>query len=294
MASSVPDQPLIRARPSFPRLLARQHPIGLAAGIALAIFVALAVAAPLVAPGDPVDMSPVDRLQSPSEAGWLGTDVYGRDVLSRILFGARISLGVGVLSVLAAAGVGTMLGLIAGYVGRWQEYLTMRLMDVLFSFPSILLAILIVTIWGAGFRSIILAIALIQTPIFARIVRGSTLSLKHVEFVQASVAAGSSTGRVLIRHILPNVAAPILVQLALSMSGAVILEAALSYLGLGAVPPTPSLGSMLSENRTAMELAPWTVLFPGLALGLLVLCINMFGDAIRDLLDPRLRTATTP
>jgi peptide/nickel transport system permease protein len=199
-----------------------------------------------------------------------------------------------VLSVLAAAGVGTMLGLIAGYVGRWQEYLTMRLMDVLFSFPSILLAILIVTIWGAGFRSIILAIALIQTPIFARIVRGSALSLKHVEFVQASVAAGSSTGRILLRHILPNVAAPILVQLALSMSGAVILEAALSYLGLGAVPPTPSLGSMLSENRTAMELAPWTVLFPGLALGLLVLCINMFGDAIRDLLDPRLRTATTP
>jgi len=165
---------------------------------------------------------------------------------------------------------------------------------VLFSFPSILLTILIVTIWGAGFRSIVLAIALIQTPIFARIVRGSTLSLKHVEFVQASVAAGSSTSRILIRHILPNVAAPILVQLALSMSGAVILEAALSYLGLGAVPPTPSLGSMLSENRTAMELAPWTVLFPGLALGLLVLCINMFGDAIRDLLDPRLRTATSP
>ncbi len=294
MATPADDQPLLRARPSFLRLLVRRNKIGLIAGIALAIFVVLAIAAPLVAPGDPIDMSPVDRLQSPGEAGWLGTDVYGRDVLSRILFGARISLGVGVLSVLAAAAVGTMLGLIAGYLGSWREYLTMRLMDVLFSFPSILLAILIVTIWGAGFRSIVLAIALIQTPIFARIVRGSTLSLKHVEFVQASVAAGSSTSRILIRHILPNVAAPILVQLALSMSGAVILEAALSYLGLGAVPPTPSLGSMLSENRTAMELAPWAVLFPGLALGLLVLCINMFGDAIRDLLDPRLRTATSP
>jgi len=294
MATPADDQPLMRVRPSFLRLLVRRNKIGLIAGIALAIFVVLAIAAPLVAPGDPIDMSPVDRLQSPGEAGWLGTDVYGRDVLSRILFGARISLGVGVLSVLAAAAVGTMLGLIAGYLGSWREYLTMRLMDVLFSFPSILLTILIVTIWGAGFRSIVLAIALIQTPIFARIVRGSTLSLKHVEFVQASVAAGSSTSRILIRHILPNVAAPILVQLALSMSGAVILEAALSYLGLGAVPPTPSLGSMLSENRTAMELAPWTVLFPGLALGLLVLCINMFGDAIRDLLDPRLRTATSP
>jgi len=294
MGTPADDQALIRGRPSFLRLLARQNTIGLIAGIALVIFVGLAIAAPLVAPGDPVDMSPIDRLQSPSEAGWLGTDVFGRDVLSRILFGARISLGVGVLSVLVAAAIGTMLGLIAGYVGRWQEYLTMRLMDVLFSFPSILLAILIVSIWGAGFRSIIIAIALIQTPVFARIVRGSTLALKHVEFVQASVAAGSSTTRILVRHILPNVAAPILVQLALSMSGAVILEAALSYLGLGAVPPTPSLGSMLSENRIAMELAPWTVLFPGLALGLLVLCINMFGDAIRDLLDPRLRTAMSP
>ncbi len=294
MGTPADDQALIRGRPSFLRLLARQNTIGLIAGIALVIFVGLAIAAPLVAPGDPVDMSPVDRLQSPSEAGWLGTDVFGRDVLSRILFGARISLCVGVLSVLVAAAIGTMLGLIAGYVGRWQEYLTMRLMDVLFSFPSILLAILIVSIWGAGFRSIIIAIALIQTPVFARIVRGSTLALKHVEFVQASVAAGSSTTRILVRHILPNVAAPILVQLALSMSGAVILEAALSYLGLGAVPPTPSLGSMLSENRIAMELAPWTVLFPGLALGLLVLCINMFGDAIRDLLDPRLRTAMSP
>jgi len=271
--------------------LVRHNRVGLVAGVALLAFVALAVAAPVVAPSDPTDMVPIARLQSPAEAGPMGTDVFGRDVWSRIVYGARISLGVGVISVLIAAAAGTALGLVAGYVGRWQEYLTMRVMDVLFSFPSILLAILIVSIWGAGFRSIIVAIALVQLPIFARIVRGSTLSLKHVEFVQASIAAGSSTGRVLFRHILPNVAGPILVQLALSMSGAVILEAALSYLGLGAVPPTPSLGSMLSENRTAMELAPWTVLYPGLALGLLVLCINMFGDALRDYLDPRLRTA---
>ena len=272
-------------------MLVRHNRVGLLAGVALVIFIVLAVAAPVVAPSDPTDMVPIERLKSPAESGLMGTDVFGRDVWSRILFGARISLGVGVVSVLIAAAVGTALGLVAGYVGRWQEYVTMRVMDVLFSFPSILLAILIVSIWGAGFRSIVIAIALVQTPIFARIVRGSTLSLKHVEFVQASVAAGASTSRVLFRHILPNVAGPILVQLALSMSGAVILEAALSYLGLGAVPPTPSLGSMLSENRNAMELAPWTVLYPGLALGLLVLCINMFGDALRDYLDPRLRTA---
>jgi len=272
-------------------MLVRHNRVGLLAGILLLAFIVLAIVAPIVAPSDPTDMVPVERLKSPAESGLMGTDVFGRDVLSRILYGARISIGVGVVSVLIAAAVGTVLGLVAGYVGRWQEYVTMRLMDVLFSFPSILLAILIVSIWGAGFRSIVIAIALVQTPIFARIVRGSTLALKHVEFVQASIAAGSSTARVLFRHILPNVAGPILVQLALSMSGAVILEAALSYLGLGAVPPTPSLGSMLSENRTAMELAPWTVLYPGLALGLLVLCINMFGDALRDFLDPRLRTA---
>lgn len=272
-------------------MLVRHNKVGLLAGIALLVFVALALGAPLVAPADPTDMVPIERLKAPADSGLMGTDVFGRDVWSRILYGARISLGVGVVAVLIAAAIGTVLGLVAGYMGRWQEYVTMRVMDVLFSFPSILLAILIVSIWGAGFRSIVIAIALVQTPIFARIVRGSTLSLKHVEFVQASIAAGSSTSRVLFRHILPNVAGPILVQLALSMSGAVILEAALSYLGLGAVPPTPSLGSMLSENRTAMELAPWTVLFPGLTLGLLVLCINMFGDALRDFLDPRLRTS---
>ncbi len=272
-------------------MLVRHNRVGLLAGVVLLAFTMLAICAPLVAPSDPTEMAPALRLQSPAETGLMGADVFGRDIWSRILHGARISLGVGVVSVLIAATVGTVLGLVAGFAGRWQEYVTMRVMDVLFSFPSILLAILIVSIWGAGFRSIVLAIALVQTPIFARIVRGSTLSLKNVEFVQASIAAGSSTSRVLFRHILPNVAGPILVQLALSMSGAVILEAALSYLGLGAVPPAPSLGSMLSENRNAMEQAPWTVLYPGLTLGLLVLCINMFGDALRDYLDPRLRTS---
>jgi peptide/nickel transport system permease protein len=281
-------------RRSFVRTFARRNVIATVALLILALVIVAAVAAPILAPGDPVDMSPADRLKSPSEGGWLGTDVFGRDILSRILYGTRISLGVGVVSVLVAAAIGTTIGMIAGYMGGWQEYIIMRVMDVLFSFPSIILSILIVTIVGAGFTSIIFAIALVQTPIFARIVRASTLSTKEVEYVHAAQASGAKTSLILFRHILPNVAAPILVQLALSMSGAITMEAALSYLGLGAVPPTPSLGSMLSENRTAMELAPWTVLYPGIALAILVLCINMFGDAVRDYLDPRLRTATNP
>ena len=223
----------------------------------------------------------------------MGTDVFGRDIWSRILYGARVSLAIGGISVLAAAVVGTALGLLSGYLRGWQDYVVMRVMDVLFSFPSILLAILIVSINGAGFASIVLAIVLVQVPIFARVVRGAVLVAARVDYVQAAEAAGASTSRILARHILPNVTAPLLVQMALSISGAIVIEAALSFLGLGAVPPDPSLGSMLSENRVAMELAPWTVIFPGLALGGMVLAINLFGDTVRDLLDPRVRSATS-
>ncbi|MGH2558623.1 MAG: ABC transporter permease [Thermomicrobiales bacterium] len=294
MATELAATPLLRGRPGGPvaavtRFMGQSRAGGVA-GIVLLVFVLTAIFAPLIAPADPVKMNTIDRLLGPGESGLLGTDVFGRDVFSRIIYGTRISLAVGAVSVLACAVIGTALGLIAGYVGRWPEYLIMRVMDSLFAFPSVLLAILVVSIWGAGFGSIVIAIATIYTPIFARIVRGSTLAVKHVEYVQAAVAAGAPTGRVILRHVLPNVAAPIIVQLALSLSGAVILEAALGFLGLGAVPPDPSLGSMLSENRTYMELAPWTVLYPGAALGVLVLSINLFGDSLRDLLDPRLRT----
>lgn len=275
------------------RALMRHHLTGVIAGTVLVLIVLAAVFAPWLAPGDPTDMQPMDRLKSPQEAGVMGTDVFGRDVLSRILFGARISLVVGGVSVLLAAMIGTVLGLVSGYLRGCQDYLIMRVMDVLFSFPSILLAILIVSINGAGFVSIMLAIVLVQTPIFARVVRGAVLVTSRVDYVQAAQAAGASTSRILFRHILPNVMAPMLVQMALSISGAVVMEAALSYLGLGAVPPTPSLGSMLSENRVAMEQAPWAIFFPGLALGILVLTINLFGDTVRDMLDPRVRSATS-
>ncbi len=282
----------VRHHPSLAAVgrAARHNQAGFAAGLLLLALIGAALLAPWIAPEDPVVMSPLDRLRGPGEGGLLGGDLFGRDVLSRVLYGARISLVVGASSVTVSALIGTMLGLVAGYAGGWAEYLIMRIMDVLFAFPAVLLAILIVAVFEPGFTSIVVAIAVVYTPIFARVVRGSTLALKNVEYVQAAVASGATAGRVVVRHLLPNVTAPILVQLTLSLSGAIILEAALSFLGLGAVPPTPSLGSMLSENRVYMELAPWTVLYPGLALALLVFGINLVGDAVRDLLDPRLRT----
>ena len=268
----------------------RHNRAGSVAGLLLLLLIGGALLAPWIAPEDPVTMSPLERLRGPGEGGLLGGDLFGRDVLSRVLYGARISLVVGASSVIVSAIAGTTLGLIAGYAGGGADYGIMRVMDVLFAFPAVLLAILIVAVFDPGFTSIVIAIAVVYTPIFARVVRGSTLTLKHVEYVQAAVASGAPTGRIILHHLLPNVTAPILVQLTLSLSGAIILEAALSFLGLGAVPPTPSLGSMLSENRVYMELAPWTVLYPGLALALLVFSINLVGDAVRDLLDPRLRT----
>ena len=287
-AAALPLAPTSNRSKSFKRLVSKNKVAALS-GIILLVLSTLALLSPLLGLADPVDMSPVDRLKAPGVGRLLGTDMFGRDILARILYGTRISLMVGVVAVICAAVAGTVIGLVAGYLGGWQEYWTMRVMDVLFSFPSIVLAILIVSIIGAGFTSIVLAISLVQTPIFARIVRGSTLSVKNIEYVHAAQAGGANTTRILRRHILPNVAAPILVQLALSMSGAITMEAALSFLGLGAVPPTPSLGSMLSENRSAMEIAPWTVLYPGIALAVIVLCINMFGDAVRDYMDPRIR-----
>jgi peptide/nickel transport system permease protein len=269
------------------RFLIHQNRIGLVGGIIIVVFVIMALIPGLIAPHDPIEMFPTDRLAPPSPEFPAGTDRYGRDIMSRIAFGTRVSFQVGIISVLVAAGVGTLLGLTAGYFRGPADYWIMRIMDTIFSFPSILLAIAMVAILGSGLLSMVLAIGIVFTPTFARVARAPTLSVKEQEYVAAAITVGVPTVRVLFRHILPNVMAPIMVQMALSLSGAVVVEAALSFLGLGAVPPTPSLGSMLSEGRTYMEVAPWTVLFPGLALGLMVLGINLFGDAVRDLLDPR-------
>ncbi|MDR7540397.1 MAG: ABC transporter permease [Armatimonadota bacterium] len=264
----------------------RVTPVGL---IIVAAAVVTAVAAPVLVPYDPMAMRTQAILQGPSRAHVLGTDQFGRDILSRIIIGARVSLLVAVLSVAVALALGTTVGLLSGYLGRWVDGLAMRLMDILFAFPAILLAIAIMAVAGTSMRNLILAIGVVYTPQFARVARAATLTVKNLEFVEAAQALGAGAGRVLARHLLPNVMPAIIVQVSLSLSLAILSESALSFLGLGTQPPTPSWGNMLSEGRQFMEIAPWNAVFPGAAIMLVVLGFNLLGDGLRDLLDPRLR-----
>lgn len=272
------------------RYLINDNRIGLLGALILVGFSLVALFPALFAPHDPLEMVMEAALSPPTIEFPMGTDRFGRDIMSRIAYGTRVSFVVGILSVLAAAVIGSLLGAMAGYFRGGLDYGIMRVMDTIFAFPSLLLAIAIAAVAGAGLSTIIVAIGIIYTPIFARVARAPVLSVKEQEFVTAAIATGASTSRILRRHIFPNIMTPITVQMALSLSGAIVVEAALSFLGLGAVPPTPSLGSMVSEGRTFMELAPWTVVFPGLALALVIMGINLFGDALRDMLDVRQRS----
>jgi peptide/nickel transport system permease protein len=238
-------------------------------------FVVLALAAPLVAPFDPVSQ-PARRLLPPGGRHLLGTDEFGRDVLSRIVHGARVSLEVGCVSVSLALALGGTLGLLSGYYVGLVDRLTGRLVDVVFAFPSVLLVIAIAGVVGPSLATAMLAIGIVYSPIFARVVRGPTLAVTQAQFVEGARALGAGQGRLLGRHVLPNIAAPVIVQ------------ATLSFLGLGTQPPHPSWGTMLSAGRRYMELAPWVAVYPGLAIALTVLGLNLLGDALRDALDPRL------
>jgi peptide/nickel transport system permease protein len=254
------------------------------------LYVVVALFAPVLAPFSPIDQHVKDRLQPPNSTYLLGTDEFGRDILSRLMFGATNSLRVSVISVAIACLLGTLLGMVSGYAGGLADMIIMRVMDLFFAFPAILLALSIVAALGPGTLNTILAIAVVYTPIFARVARGPVLATKLMEFVEAARAIGASHGGILMRHILPNITAPILVQVSLALSWAMLTEAGLSFLGLGTVPPDPSWGSMLSDSRTLMELAPWTAIFPGLAIMFGVLGFNLLGDGLRDALDPRLRS----
>lgn len=260
------------------------------AGLAIvALFAGVAVFAPLVAPHDPIAQDLDARLLPPSVTHVLGTDDLGRDLLSRIIFGGRVSLTVGIVSVGLALAAGTVLGLVAGFYGRWADSLTMRTMDIMLAFPATLLAIFIVGIRGPGLNNAMLAIGVINIPIFARIVRGSVLRVRQEDFVEAARALGASPRRLLGRHILPNTLAPIIVQTTLAIGAAILEAAGLSFLGLGAQAPTPEWGAMLSNTREFLRDAPWAATFPGIAILLTVVGFNLLGDGLRDALDPRLR-----
>ncbi len=258
------------------------------AGIVL-FFIILAVAAPVIAPQGINEQELGDRLQAPSSEHWLGTDDFGRDILSRIIYGARISLTIGFFAVMGSVVVGSLLGIISGYYGRWVDTLISRLFDIMLAFPSILLAIAIVAVLGPSLRNALIAIAVINVPNFGRLIRSKVLSVKQEEYVMAARAIGMSDRRILIHHILPNSMAPIIVQGTLAIATAIIEAAALGFLGLGAQPPQPEWGKMLADSKAYLIQAPWTMIFPGLAIMFTVLGFNLMGDGLRDALDPRMK-----
>jgi peptide/nickel transport system permease protein len=289
------DAPPAPVRPARPRwretlgLLVRNPTAAISAAVLLAI-VLVAVFADWLAPSGPNDQDIPNRLQAPSWSHPFGTDDLGRDILSRVILGTGVSLRVGFLSVALALVVGTLAGLLAGFYGRWVDDVLMRVMDVLFAFPAVLLAIAVLAVRGPGPDNAILAIGIVYIPIFARVTRASVLGVREEVYVRASRSVGASDLRLLFRHVLPNAAPPIIVQTSISLAFAVLAEAALSFLGLGTQPPNPSWGLMLSEGRGFIELAWWMALFPGLAIFVTVLCFNLLGDGLRDVLDPRQRT----
>lgn len=253
-----------------------------------ALVVLCALLAPLLAPYDPVAYLPADRMQGPSPRHLLGTDLYGRDLLSRVIYGSRISLSVSVLSVGLALLVGGTLGALAGYYRGWADMVIMRVSDVFLAFPAVLLAIALLAFLGGGFWNLTLAIAVAFAAPFTRVVRGAVLQTRHAMYVEASGALGATDGRLLWRHVLPNAAGPILVEITLRLAYAILAEAALSFLGLGTQPPAPAWGQMIADGRPFLETNPWISIAPGLAIMLTVLGFNLLGDALRDILDPRL------
>ncbi len=259
-------------------------------GIAVVvILVAAAIAAPLIARYDPTRMALVDQLQRPSAAHWLGTDFQGRDIWARLLYGARISLAVGFLSQGIALAIGVTLGLIAGFYGKWVDEIVMRLADVTLAFPTLLLLIALAAALSPSLTTVFVTIGVVGWAGMARIVRGQVLVVRQLDFVHAARALGARDRRILSQHLLPNGIAPVVIAATLGIAGAIMAEAALSFLGLGIQPPTPSWGAMIAQGRDLQQLrtAPWTSVFPGLAIGAAVLGFNLLGDALRDALDPR-------
>jgi peptide/nickel transport system permease protein len=257
-------------------------------GLVLVILVILAaIGAPLITSIDPFDQSGLNRLDGPDSIHIMGRDTFGRDIFARVLYAGRVSLLVGVGSVALGGFFGTLLGLVAGYSGRWVESLVMRVVDVLMAFPSLLLGLTVLAVLGAGLEKMIVAIGLVLAPPFARVVHGATLSLRHRDFVEAARCIGAGHGRIVGRHILPNLLGETVVLASLLTASAIRIEASLSFIGLGVSPPTPTWGNMIRDGAPLLLNAPWLSVFPGLAILVTVLAFNLVGDGLRDVLDPR-------
>jgi peptide/nickel transport system permease protein len=257
--------------------------------IVIGLVALAAIAAPLIAPYDPNAMSLSDKLQPPGPEHWLGTDRFGRDLFSRIVWGARISLVVGIATTVAAGVLGSALGIVAGYYGGRLDDIVMRTLDVPLAFPYILLAIVIVATLGPGLGNAMIAIVVVGIPYFARIARGAMLSVKEFEFVRAAEMGGASDARIILSEILPNMMAPLIVTSTIYVGWMILQAASLSFLGLGAQPPMPEWGAMLAQSRELIQIAPHAAIVPGVAILVVVLGFNLLGDGLRDVLDPRLR-----
>lgn len=257
--------------------------------IIVLFFVVLAILAPLITKYEYTTQVLADRLQAPSAQHWFGTDDLGRDIFTRTIYGARLSLWVGVLSVIGSIIIGTLLGILAGFYGKWVDMVISRFFDILLAFPGILLAIAIVAVLGPSLQNALYAIAIVNIPTYGRLVRSRVLSLRQEEFITAARAIGVRDARILFRHILPNSLTPIIVQGTLGIATAIIEAAGLGFLGLGAQPPEPEWGKMLSDSRQFIQTAPWTVIFPGLCILLTSLGFNLMGDGLRDTFDPKLK-----
>jgi peptide/nickel transport system permease protein len=263
------------------------RPVAVAGLVVIVVFIAVAILAPLITPYDPIATSWTAIRKAPSAAHWMGTDENGRDVLSRVVFGARASLLAGVVSVLIAAGIGVPAGLLAGFAGGWMDVLLSRIVDAMLACPFLILAIALAAFLGPDLTNAMIAIGVSTAPRFMRVTRAATLDASSNEYVEAARAIGNPAWRVAVRHVLPNIVPPIMVQGTLAIAAAIIAEASLSFLGLGQQPPDPSWGSMLNSAQRFLSQAPWLAVFPGLAIFLAVLSFNLVGDGLRDALDPR-------
>ncbi len=268
----------------------RRQRLALTGFILILLFATIAIIGPSIAPHGPTEQFSKDRLQAPSWEYPFGTDEFGRDILSRLLHGARISFKVGLIAVGIAGTLGVFFGMASGYLGGWADNVITLLMDIIYAFPAVLLAIAIITLRGNSLNNAMIAIAIVYTPPFVRIVRGAVLTVRNTAYVESARSVGASTPRILANHIFPNITAPLIVQTSLSFAFAILSEAALAFLGLGNKPPAPSWGSMVSSSYGFLQIAPWAAIFPGVAIGLTVLGFNLLGDGLRDALDPRLRT----